>query len=201
MKKKYYLLALASVLVLGACSAQKSEKKLTTPSSSIAKIENKLFSSSQTEQSSSTTASSSEANGETTKKYQYQLQANGVTQTQVYEVTYNGAQFQRLLLTLIQPLPAEQAAALNDSNREEYLRILREAPGIKEAEGVQGMTATVNLNEQNQPVIAFDMDMQQLDIDAASKITSFGPMFSGLKNMSPTDFIKGLEFLGATEIK
>ncbi|MCP1639405.1 hypothetical protein J2T50_001102 [Streptococcus gallinaceus] len=201
MKKKYYLLALASVLVLGACSAQKSEKKLTTPSSSIAKIENKLFSSSQTEQSSSTTASSSEANGETTKKYQYQLQANGVTQTQVYEVTYNGAQFQRLLLTLTQPLPAEQAAALNDSNREEYLRILREAPGIKEAEGVQGMTATVNLNEQNQPVIAFDMDMQQLDIDAASKITSFGPMFSGLKNMSPTDFIKGLEFLGATEIK
>lgn len=201
MKKKYYLLALASVLVLGACSAQKSEKKLTTPSSSIAKIENKLFSSSQTEQSSSTTASSSEANGETTKKYQYQLQANGVTQTQVYEVTYNGAQFQRLLLTLTQPLPAEQAAALNDSNREEYLRILREAPGIKEAEGVQGMTATVNLNEQNQPVIAFDMDMQQLDIDAASKITSFSPMFSGLKNMSPTDFIKGLEFLGATEIK
>ncbi|CRH90510.1 Uncharacterised protein [Chlamydia trachomatis] len=201
MKKKYYLLALVSVLVLEACSAQKSEKKSTTPSSSIAKIENKLFSSSQTEQSSSTTAISSEANGETTKKYQYQLQANGVTQTQVYEVTYNGVQFKHLLLTLTQPLPAEQAAALNDSNREEYLRVLREAPGIKEVEGVQGMTATVNLNEQNQPVIAFDMDMQQLDIDAASKITSFGPMFSGLKNMSPTDFIKGLEFLGATEIK
>ncbi|WP_394405791.1 SP0191 family lipoprotein [Streptococcus sp. 20-1249] len=186
MKKTFYLLALASLMVLGACSRQTAKDTTTSSSEATALPKGAI---------------TSKHEMETKRKFEYIVEMNDLQQIQWYEVTYKGEKLLHLTITLAQTLPEEVRSAITDDNREELLQSLRDTPGVKEAGEVKGMTVSTSLNEENQSVLVFDADMLQLDYQAAANLATFGQMFAGLKDMEASNFLAGLNALGAKEIK
>ena len=100
------------------------------------------------------------------------------------------------------PEEAKSALAGQDlsSLQEEVSKSFKQSSGVDKLEQVKGIQVNVKVTEKGTVDIDFVIDPTNLDYDTASKVPTYGPIFSQMKSQTPEEFIKSFQDEGGKEI-
>jgi lipoprotein len=169
--KKSVVLLMASLAVLAACGQQSHSGKAGSNQSVQSKAKDKSV----------------------TKSYQLNQKVQGLDQTMTLTVTYAGKKYEKVNIAISQNLPEEAKSALAgqdlSSLQEEVSKSFKQSSGVDKLEQVKGIQVNVKVTEKGTVDIDFVIDPTNLDYDTASKVPTYGPIFSQMKSQTPEEFI------------
>ena len=187
--KKIFILLLAGLGVLTACSQQTNETNAGSSSASS---------------SSSVSSDSSVAAESVTKTYQLNKVIEGLNQTMLLTITYRGEDYERVNLHFSQNMEEdikERFASQDlDSLKGELLPSIEQATGVDKLAEVRGVEVKTDLTKEGTVEIDLAIDPANLDYEAAVKVPDYSDIFETMQSSKPEEFIDSFKADGATEV-
>lgn len=180
--KKSFILLVASLAVLTACSQQANGGQSGGGQSSQNAVKEESV----------------------TESYQLDQKVSGLDQTMTLTVTYKGKEYEKVNIRISQHLPEETKTALASqdlaSMKEELISTIKQSTGVDKLEEVKGIEVKVDITDQGTVDIEFAVDPANLDYDAAAKIPTYGEIFTQMKSQTPKEFIKSFQDEGGKKV-
>lgn len=188
MKRKIYMLMLASLLLLSLAACSNTSR----PSSN-----SKSDSTSQ----SSKKESSHEVKGVSGKKtMQYTTLDDGVTVTVKQTIDYDGDKYKSIKLNIDEPLSEDVKKAAEGLDFNEVKKTLLEEwekdSFIQDLKNTPGVTVNLDLSQDYHLKVDVNFDMTKADVDKLSQKSGLGINFTAVNN-TPLEYILKLAQSGA----
>ena len=182
MRKSIVVLG-ASLLLLTACS-QKSEQKQSggnKTGSSVVKKDSVV-----------------------TKSFQQKQTVQGIEQTLIQTISYEGKTFKKFVINLEQVLPENMKSSLRgedlESRKPQLISGFETAARLDKFKSLAGVDVKTDITKDYVIKVNINIDMSKINLDEASKLDTYGSMFSTIKNLTPKQYIESVKAAGAKEV-
>lgn len=136
--------------------------------------------------------------------YEYTQDAGGLEQTVRETVAYQGQDFHKLDVTVSQEADESIKVMAEGQDfqtvKDQLLAFMESNQTIQELKETKGVTASFDLTEEYVFIFRLVIDMETVDAKALGDISEFGIDLSNISEMSPQEYIKGLEANGAKKV-
>ena len=139
-----------------------------------------------------------------TKSFQQKQTVQGIEQTLTQTISYEGKTFKKFVINLEQILPENMKSVLAgqdlESTKPHLISAFEKAAGLDKFKSLGGVDIKTDVTKDYIIKVAINIDMSKINLDEASKLDTYGSMFSTIKNLTPKQYIEYVKAAGAKEV-
>ena len=139
-----------------------------------------------------------------TKSFQQKQTVQGIEQTLTQTISYEGKTFKKFVINLEQILPENMKSVLAgqdlESTKTHLISSFEKSAGLDKFKSLGGVYVKTDITKDYIIKVTINIDMSKINLDEASKLDTYGSMFSTIKNLTPKQYIESVKAAGAKEV-